>query len=1211
MSPKSTAHMDWSYSTRKTKKILKFDANQTQITDYFTIAKEINDIVKGNPSLSNLIKENCQHNNAIEFSTSLLQQLFKNAQTNAEHLPRQRRHTEVIKKFSMSMLFMAGPAAYDLLHQNMPEALPSLSTIRKEMKKSYSNLIEGEFRFDKLLAHLDAHKCPRLISISEDATRIIRHIDYDENSNKLVGFVLPMDSRFLPITDSFLATSFEKIEQFFTNESRATFAYVYMAQPMSPSVPPFCLNIIGTNNHFNAKSVLSRWQHMITECTARNIQVISFSGDGDTRILKSMRISTKLYSYTSESIPNMFRNPFSDHLMSIPLHWKQSKWFAINEISNISPVQDTVHLGVKLKARLMSHSQVLLLGKFSAQSAHLSLLESTFRKEQHNLRLKDLDHQDKQNFEAVSRLTSINVISLLDEFPDTLGTKYYLLVIKNIVNSFLKKDLPPLQRIQDAWFALFFVRYWRQWILNNKQYTLENNFITTNAYICIELNAHALITFLLALQNSKLGSDAYKCYLPWLLGSQPCERAFRAARSMSSIFSTVINFSIQGLLQRLHKLQSFIELQSESESTKIIYPQKKVHSNKDGISTNDDTIYSVDNISTEQIDEAVKAGFIRAQTAMDELGMKELLEKNKQWEFAFGDVGELTQDAYEDDELPETANDQSCSSTTVEESEESSLVEVLETLVEKEMVNQEVKEKLTKKLNLTAICKGSSNKTSIPIYKKANESQNFTRDHKFIEIIHNDESIFVRKTTLVWLFQEGERVSSDRLFRVRSTQPYNKTLQTIMKHNRDFKMPKTDEQVSLGDLCVFKCVVKNTTIDNCNQWKIGRITQFANYKERLKKDRQYKNSSAMVNSAVGAMCSWYYCSKENHRLFVYRPNDNFSHISLSDSYVCTLFPSCFEEITGTTITGTEIGKLPAGSVLHTARELLISEAALDFISIKIVEIQKNEETITISTDDCTSTSKGKGKPDIWVICNGYRLYNKNKQQILNGKELTDIHINGACALLREQNPEIGGMESTLYQQYDRALMQPTNAIQILHINSNHWAVMSTLGCEQNIIEYYDSLYNNISLSTKSTITKLLQPKESFTVRIKNVAKQLGGTECGLYAIAYCVSLANGQDPSGIVYDQREMRQHLISCFENKRLTLFPIAKKRRLATTHTSIVTITVCPICKGADTGSLMVFCETCEKWFHKECVPPFDESDDEFNWMCPGCLNNDNRAS
>lgn len=516
--------MDWSYSTRKTKKMLKFDPKQSHITDYFTIVKKIDDIVQNSPLLSNLIKENSQHTNASGFSTSLLQQLFTNAQNNVQHLPKQRRHTEVIKKFSMSMLFMAGPTAYDLLHKNMPEAMPSLSTIRKEMRKSYSNLVEGEFRFDKLSAHLDAHKCPRLISISEDATRIIRRIEYDENSNKLVGFVLPVDSNFLPITDSFLATSFEKIEHFFTNENRATFAYVYMAQPMSPSVPPFCLNIIGTNNQFKTTSVLARWKHMITECAVRNIQVISFGSDGDTRLLKSMRLSTKLYSYSSDSVPTI--RPFSENLISsqsIPLHWKQSKWFAINAISDISPVQDTVHLGVKLKARLMSHSQVLPLGKFSAQSAHLSLLQSSFRKEQHNLRLKDLYHQDRQNFEAVNRLTSANVLSLLDEFPDTLGTKYYLLVIKNIVNSFLQKDLSPLQRIQDAWFALFFVRYWRQWILSNKQYTLEKNFITTNAYICIELNAHALITFLLALQNAKSGCATHNCYLPWLLGSQPCE----------------------------------------------------------------------------------------------------------------------------------------------------------------------------------------------------------------------------------------------------------------------------------------------------------------------------------------------------------------------------------------------------------------------------------------------------------------------------------------------------------------------------------------------------------------------------------------------------------------------------------------------------------------------------------------------------------------
>jgi len=46
--------------------------------------------------------------------------------------------------------------------------------------------------------------------------------------------------------------------------------------------------------------------------------------------------------------------------------------------------------------------------------------------------------------------------------------------------------------------------------------------------------------------------------------------------------------------------------------------------------------------SIEQIEEAIKAGFKRVKTHMEELGMKELyFKKNKKWEFVFGDVGEF------------------------------------------------------------------------------------------------------------------------------------------------------------------------------------------------------------------------------------------------------------------------------------------------------------------------------------------------------------------------------------------------------------------------------------------------------------------------------------------------------------------------------------------------------------------------------------------
>ena len=56
----------------------------------------------------------------------------------------------------------------------------------------------------------------------------------------------------------------------------------------------------------------------------------------------------------------------------------------------------------------------------------------------------------------------------------------------------------------------------------------------------------------------------------------------------------------------------------------------------------------------------------------------------------------------------------------------------------------------------------------IPLYEESGTSKCTKVDRKFVEVIHNSEQLFIRKTTLVWLFQENERISSDRLFRVRA-----------------------------------------------------------------------------------------------------------------------------------------------------------------------------------------------------------------------------------------------------------------------------------------------------------------------------------------------------------------------------------------------------------------------------------------------------------
>ena len=43
----------------------------------------------------------------------------------------------------------------------------------------------------------------------------------------------------------------------------------------------------------------------------------------------------------------------------------------------------------------------------------------------------------------------------------------------------------------------------------------------------------------------------------------------------------------------------------------------------------------------------------------------------------------------------------------------------------------------------------------------------------------------------------------------------------------------------------------------------------------------------------------------------------------------------------------------------------------------------------------------------------------------------------------------------------------------------------------------------------------------------------------MFAIAYAVDLAHGHNPTGIIYEQRKMREHLIQCLENQSIEPFP------------------------------------------------------------------------
>ena len=86
----------------------------------------------------------------------------------------------------------------------------------------------------------------------------------------------------------------------------------------------------------------------------------------------------------------------------------------------------------------------------------------------------------------------------------------------------------------------------------------------------------------------KRQADRNENFLPWLLGSQACEKTFRTVHSMTGMFSTMINFSMLNLLQKMHKLDVLKELQSVSEKQQhcILFPRQDRYSKgKEGSET--------------------------------------------------------------------------------------------------------------------------------------------------------------------------------------------------------------------------------------------------------------------------------------------------------------------------------------------------------------------------------------------------------------------------------------------------------------------------------------------------------------------------------------------------------------------------------------------------------------------------------------------------
>lgn len=296
--------------------------------------------------------------------------------------------------------------------------------------------------------------------------------------------------------------------------------------------------IIGRNSF--SKNV----QYFLKYYFRYGIDVVGIASDGDPRLLSAMK--TRTSNSISES--------------SCPL-------------SRPICIQDTIHILTKLRNRLLNSSIVLKIGNRDASNVHVKYLVDNISKGEHELTNSDIYPEDRQNYGSVEKLLNPKVsVALENHVPNSEGTVMYIDLCKRIGSSFMQEELSPIERVYNMWYCVYFIRCWRKHIRSKANpYTLLQNFISPNAYMCVEINAHGLVELIFKLRSSQKDH----LFLPTLFSSQPCESIFRLLRSMSTANYTKISFCLQELLLMVSRvdMMNTIAYDAYEKCTGIEFPR--------------------------------------------------------------------------------------------------------------------------------------------------------------------------------------------------------------------------------------------------------------------------------------------------------------------------------------------------------------------------------------------------------------------------------------------------------------------------------------------------------------------------------------------------------------------------------------------------------------------------------------------------------------
>ena len=274
-----------------------------------------------------------------------------------------------------------------------------------------------------------------------------------------VGFKPPLKNG-LPSINQFRTNNYHELEKWFQNVDRSTLVNATLIEPLLTNVDalfhsrPYIISAFGTDNKYSAIDVLRKWIHVYNELKKRDINVVGFSSDCDSRYLKSMQLA--LGFFARAPYLDMFSGYDQLFRFDVPKHWK---FFFLRPTQLFLCMQDGVHLVTKIRNRLLSKTANLCINDERIDIDHLGQIIANYPKLEHNLVKSDIFPHDRQNYSSCLKITSDDVLSLLEQ-RDNKATFIYLYLLKLVILTYVKKDTDILSRLYFGWVVVFSYRIW-------------------------------------------------------------------------------------------------------------------------------------------------------------------------------------------------------------------------------------------------------------------------------------------------------------------------------------------------------------------------------------------------------------------------------------------------------------------------------------------------------------------------------------------------------------------------------------------------------------------------------------------------------------------------------------------------------------------------------------------------------------------------------